>query len=384
MSKRMKISLITLVLVIGLVLSFGAGCTLATRTTLPSTDQGFDVVKEAYDIILQNYVEREKLDANKLREGAIKGMLEALDDPYSVYMSPKAYQLSMSGLQGKFEGIGATVGIRDDKLMIIAPIPDSPAARAGIKPGDAILEIDGQSTEGLSLEEAVLSIRGLKGTSVKLLIQHQGVAETEVIEIVRAEIKLTSVSFEMKGDIAYINITHFTERTDGELKPAIINVNQNGATGIVLDLRSNPGGLLDSVVDVASYFLKEGVVVSTVDNEGRRESLSVRPGSVKTDLPLVVLTDNYSASASEVLTGALQDYGRATIAGAKTFGKGSVNQLYRLKDGSGIYITMARWLTPNGRMIEGEGISPDYELELTGDDAIQWAIDLLEGVKAER
>ncbi len=388
MSKRMKISLITLVLLVSLVLSFGAGCTLAGRAfpsapfstgtpALSRTNQGIDVVKEAWGIIFQNYVDRTKLDSANMSAGAIKGMVEALNDPYTVYLSPQTYKLSRSDFQGRFDGIGATVGIRDRKLTVIAPIPDSPAARAGIKPGDAILEINGQSTSGMSVEEAVLLIRGPKGTSVKLLIQHADEAVSVAIEIVRAEINLTSVFLEMKGDIAYIRITHFTEPTNEELVPVLGTISRNGATGIILDLRSNPGGLLDEVVDVASHFLKEGIVVSTIDNQGRKGLLSVRPGSVKTDLPLVVLTDNYSASASEVLSGALQDYGRATIVGTKTYGKGSVNQLYGLKDGSGLYITIGRWLTPNGRLIEGEGIKPDYELELKGDDAVQWAVDFL-------
>ncbi len=155
------------------------------------------------------------------------------------------------------------------------------------------------------------------------------------------------------------------------------SITREGATGIILDLRSNPGGFLETVVDVASHFLKEGIVVYVVDNQGKRASLSVKPGGIITELPLVVLTDNYSASGSEVLAGALQDYARATIAGTRTYGKGSANTFYRLKDGSGLYVTIARWLTPNGRLIEGKGISPDYEIELEGEDTIQWAINYL-------
>ena len=222
----------------------------------------------------------------------------------------------------------------------------------------------------------MLHIRGPKGTSVRLLILHQGETEPEEIEIVRAEIELPSVYFEMRGDIAYINITYFSERTDEELSPVLESITQEAATGIILDLRSNPGGLLETVVDVASHFLKEGVVVDVVDNQGKHTSSSVKPSEITTDLPMVVLVDNYSASGSEVLAGALQDHGRATIAGTKTYGKGSVNILRQLKDGSGLYITTARWLTPNGRLIEGKGIDPDYELK-EGEDAIQWAIDYL-------
>jgi carboxyl-terminal processing protease len=304
-------------------------------------------------------------------------MLEALDDPYSAYLDAETYQLSLSNLEGKFEGIGAYVAVQDEQIIIIAPIADSPAAKAGIKAGDIILEIDDRSALEISLVEAVLYIRGPKGTSVRLLILHQDESEPEEIEIIRAEIEVSSVYFEMKGDIAYISITNFSERTDEELSPVLQSITQEAATGIILDLRSNPGGLLHTVVDVASRFLKEGVVVDVVDNQGRHTTSTVEPKGTTTDLPLVVLVDSFSASGSEVLAGALQDYARATIAGTRTYGKGSVNILHQLKDGSGLYITTARWFTPNGRPIEGEGIDPDYELELEGEDAIQWAIDYL-------
>jgi len=380
MLKTIKIAMITLLLVVSLALSFGAGCALVTGN-LSNTEQGLDVVEEAWDIIFRDYVDRDRLDASALRQAAIKGMVEALDDPYTSYLSPKTYQMRSSSLEGKFEGIGAYVGIRDEQLMIIAPIPDSPAAKAGIKAGDIILEIDGSSTSEVSLDEAVLHIRGPKGTSVRLLVLHQGETEPEEIDIIRAKIEVPSVRFEMREDIAYINISHFTERTNEELSPVLESIAQEGATGIILDLRSNPGGLLGVVVDVASRFLKEGVVVYVVDNQGKQTSLSVEPNAITTELSLIVLSDNYSASGSEVLVGALQDYGRATIAGTKTYGKGSVNTLHRLQDGSGLYITTARWLTPDGRLIEGEGIEPDYQLELEGEDAIQWAIDYLKGNK---
>jgi len=265
--------------------------------------------------------------------------------------------------------------------MIIAPIPDSPAAKAGIKAGDIILEIDGESTSEISLVEAVLYIRGPKGTPVRLLILHQGETEPGDIEIVRDEIEVPSVHFEMKGDIAYINITYFSERTNEELSPVLESMTEEAATGIILDLRSNPGGLLQTVVGVASRFLEEGIVVDVVDNQGEHTTSAAKPKGATTDLPLVVLVDSYSASGSEVLAGALQDHTRAPIAGTKTYGKGSVNILHRLKDGSGLYITTARWLTPNGRPIEGEGITPDYELDLEKVDAIQWAIDYLKSIK---
>ncbi len=380
MSKKIKIMAITLAFVVTLALSFGAGCALGAETS-PNSDLGLEVVEQVWNIIFQDYVDQDRLDAAALSKGAIEGMVEALDDPYTSYLSPETYQLSLSSLQGEFEGIGAQVAIRDEQLTIIAPIADSPAARAGIRAGDIILEVNGMPTAGMNLAEAVLIIRGPKGTSVTLLVLHQGETEPEAIEIIRAEIKLSSVRFEMKEDIAYINITHFSERTDEDLSLVLQDIAEEGAMGIILDLRSNPGGLLNAVVSVASHFLEEGVVVKVVDNQGTEAVLSVKPGEIVTNLPLVMLVDGFSASASEVLAGALQDYGRATIAGATTYGKGSVNILHQLKDGSGLYITVSRWLTPHGRLIEGEGIYPDYELELEGDDAIQWAMDYLKGIK---
>ena len=375
MLKIVKIMVIAL-LGASLALSFGAGCALGTRTPAGST-QGLDVVGEAWNIIFQDYVERDRLDASQMSQAAIEGMVKALDDPYTSYLDPETYQLTLSSLEGKFEGIGAQVTIENDQIMVIAPIADSPADRAGIRAGDVILEIDGKPTAGMSLAEAVALIRGPRGTSVRLRVLHQGETEPQEIEIVRAEIELTSVRFEMRQDIAYINITYFSQDTDEELSPVLDSITGGAATGIILDLRSNPGGILTVVVDVASHFLREGVVVDVVDNQGVHTPLAVEHGRVTTDLPLVVLVDGYSASGSEVLAGALQDYGRAPIAGTTTFGKGSVNILRQLKDGSGLYITTARWLTPGGHLIEGEGIHPNYELEVEGEDAIQWAINYL-------
>ena len=375
MSRTVRFLVIGLILIAILALSFGTGYNLGRTPSGPS--DGLEVVKQAWNIIFDDYVDRDQLDSNALSQGAIEGMIEALDDPYSSYLDAETHQLGLSSLEGEIEGIGAQVAIRDEQLTIIAPIADSPAAKAGIRAGDVVLEIDGSPTAEMSLAEAVLNIRGPKGTSVRLLILHQGETEPEEIEIVRAKIELASVRFEMREDFAYINITHFSGRTNEELLPILESLNEQGARGIIIDLRGNPGGILEIVIDVASHFLPEGIVVNVVDNQEKHTALEVKPSTVTTDLPMVVLVNGFSASGSEVLAGALQDHGRATIAGSQTFGKGSVNVLRQLKDGSGLYITTARWLTPNGRLIEGEGIKPDHQLELEGEEAIQWAIDYL-------
>jgi len=378
MSQRVKIIIITLLLLVSLALSFGAGYTLDILKPV-DYGRGIGSVIEAWDIIIDEYVEKDKIDVDALAEAAIRGMVEALEDPYTAYLDPETYELSLADIEGRYEGIGAEVGVREGQITIIAPFADSPAAAAGIKAGDIILEIDDRPTSGMSLAEAAAFIRGPRGTTVRLLILHQGETEPEEIEVVRDEILLTSVHFEMMGDIAYINITRFTEQTNDELSSVLLSVDQQEARGIILDLRSNPGGLLGAVIDVASRFLSDGVVLTVVDNEGGRETHQVTYQEVTTGLPMVVLVDGFSASGSEVLAGALQDHARAIVAGTTTFGKGSVNKLYQLPDGSGLYITIARWYTPSDRLIEGQGIVPDYELELTGEDLINWALDYLMG-----
>lgn len=379
MSKSTKIT-ISLLLVAVLAVSFGAGYELGGRT-YSGTGDGLGVVKQAWDIIFTDYVDKDKLDAGAMSRAAIDGMVETLDDPYTSYLDAEGYQMSVTHLEGEFDGIGAYVTITDEQLTVIAPIAGSPAEEAGIRAGDLILEINGVPAKEMSLAEAVLKIRGPRGTSVKLLILHEDETEPQEIEIVRSTVEVPSVRFEMREDIAYINITQFSERTDEELIPVLQSAIANEASGIILDLRSNPGGLLDVVIDIASHFISEGTVVKILSNQEELSTLPVEPGEITIDLPIVVLVDKFSASGSEVLAGALQDYGRATIAGEKTYGKGSVNILRRLADGSGLYITTARWMTPDGRLIEGEGIEPDYELDLDDEDAIQWAMDYLAGIE---
>jgi len=381
MSRKLKVSLIVFLAALVISASFLAGC-LMRGAPAPGQAAGLDLVGQAWNAIYQDYVDPARLNSDNLSHGAIKGIMDALNDPYSAFLDPSTYQVFQHNLQGKFEGIGAQVALNpDNRPMIVAPLPDSPAVKAGLKTGDVILAVDGVSTQGMSLMEAILKIRGPEGTTVKLTILHQGETAPVDIEIVRAQISTTSARLEIKGDIAYLRIEQFVETTNTEVDNALRSLDLTRMRGIILDLRSNPGGLVPVVVDVASHFLKEGVVITLVDNKGNRQSDSVRTNGVFTDLPMVVLVDQFSASGAEVLTGALRDHLRATVAGVKTFGKGSYDQTIALKDGSYIYLTVGRWLTPNGQMIEGKGIAPDYVLTVTGDEEIQWAIDFLDKAK---
>jgi carboxyl-terminal processing protease len=381
MSKKTRTILISICITIALGLSFIGGCTLdifkpsSDSTTTQELD--LKLLEEAYQIILRDYVEPDKIDIQKLNEGILRGLVQSLNDPYSAYFTKEQYQMSVSSLTGQFEGIGAYVGSENGQITIIAPIPDTPAAEAGIKSGDIVLEINGQTTDNMSVDEAVLLIRGPKGTPVTINILHKDEIEPVILEIIRAEIQIPSVSFEMKGDYAHISITHFIEHTDDELIPILRTISDNQTKGIILDLRNNPGGYVSSVIQVASHFIDNGMVVSIVYPDGTKDTNSVNGLAYKVKLPMVVLVDKYSASASEILAGALQDHGRALIAGEKTYGKGSVNQLIELSDGSGMYITIARWATPNGNIIEGNGIQPDEEIDFTTVDGVQWAIDYL-------
>ena len=347
--------------------------TIPTPTALPyvpppdEVPEGMEIVWEAYSLLVREYVDRDKIDPEKLSEGAVLGMLEALDDRYSAYISPKTFRMEQEGFEGKFEGIGATIERTADgkRIVIVAPLPETPAEKAGIKAGDIILAVDGEDTEGWSVVDAVNRIRGPKGTSVELLIQHLGDVEPVTIAVVRGTIPLLSVQARMLQDEPYglIHINTFTAETPRELRRALDDLIEQDARGIVLDLRRNPGGLLNATVDVASEFLTDGLVTYEIDGRGHRDDWRVRSGGKYPDVPLVLLVDAFSASGSEVLAGALQDHGRAAVIGTATFGKGSVNLLRELSNDGGLYLTVAHWYTPNGRLIEGEGLVPDVVVE---------------------
>jgi carboxyl-terminal processing protease len=261
---------------------------------------------------------------------------------------------------GQFEGIGASVEMRNRQAIIVAPLPNTPASRAGIRPGDLVLSVDGQSLADKSLLEVVLLIRGARGTEVTLEIVHEGDIASNMVTMVRETIGIESASWKiLEPEVGYIRVSTFVAPTGLQLQEAIKAVKAQGAKRLVLDLRNNGGGLLNSAVDVASQFLGEGLVLSSVDGAGKKTEHAVLAGGLATDIPMVVLVNGNSASAAEIVAGALQDQGRAKLVGTATFGKGSVTWLLPLRGGSGLNFTVSRWLTPNGRLIEGNGLEPD-------------------------
>ncbi|MSQ40295.1 MAG: S41 family peptidase [Dehalococcoidia bacterium] len=337
---------------------------------------------EVWNTLVNEHVDKDKLDRQKLKEAAIKGMLDLVNDPHTSYLSPETYRLEASTFTGGFEGIGAEVTFRNNRPIIVAPMPNSPAKAAGIRPGDIILTIDGVSTEGKSLADAILRIRGRKGTSVTLEVRHLAETEPVAITITRGAISLQSVSSDvLAGNIGYVRIEAFNSNTNESLIGILKEMKAQGVVGLVLDLRDNPGGLVSSTVDVASQFLREGLVLYEVTGRGVRTNLEVKGNPLIPDTPLVVLVNRFSASGSEVLAGALQDQGRALLVGTRTFGKGSVNLLRGLSDGGGIYYSFARWYTPNGRLIEGDGLQPDVEVPGNpgpkGDPQVDKALELI-------
>jgi carboxyl-terminal processing protease len=338
------------------------------------------LIDEAWQYLQKEYVEPAKLDSANLSAGAIRGILAALADPHMAYLTASDFKFLQSQFSGSFEGIGAVLGQNDkNQLIIVSVMKGTPAEKSGILAGDIIQKVNGESTEGMTTDIAVSKIRGSAGTKVTLTVLHPDATASVDITITRAQVDVASVNLEMKGDIAVITISQFTSRTEDELAKVLPQLKQNNAQGIIVDLRNNPGGILDIVIQVASHFVTDGVIVSVRSNQGVVQTYKVDKRDITTDLPMVVLVNENSASGSEVLSGALQDHHRALIAGTTTYGKGSVNVLQPLSDGSGIYITISRWLTPDGRLIEGKGIEPDIALTITGDAELQWAIDYLHG-----
>ncbi|GAB4441209.1 MAG: S41 family peptidase [Anaerolineae bacterium] len=308
--------------------------------------------------------------------GAIKGMVAAFGDQHTAFIDPVRAAINSENIQGSFSGIGATVRLDEaGRLIVVDPMPDHPAFLAGIRPGDMVLEVDGQSLEGMNLFEAVLLIRGPTGSTVTLLVLREDEPEPFEVEIVRATIELEVVESEMKegpnGEkIGYVRLTQFSGGAAEKLTEAIEALLDEGADRLIFDLRSNPGGLLSEAVNVSSLFLEPGqVIVREKLRNAEEKTFNAADGyQVALDVPLVVLVNGGSASASEIVAGAIQDTGRGAVIGQQTFGKGSVQLPHTLSDGSELRVTIAEWLTPDNRQIHGEGITPDVEAEMTFED----------------
>ena len=325
------------------------------------------IIWEAYEILSEEYIDKENLKPEILAEEAIRGMLNSLNDPYTSYVPPETFKIDQETFMGHFAGIGANVELSPDNngILITKTHSDTPAEASGIKAGDRIIRIDGEDSTKMTLSEAVNKIRGEKDTPVTLTIMRIGVESELDITIIRGIIDTPSVqSYEIPdSDFVRIVISQFTAKTHDEIIKIIDKFINENIKGFVLDLRGNPGGLLSSTVNVASLFIDEGLITYEITSDGNREEWKVRKTKDYKNIPIVTLVDRYSASGSEVLAGALQDHERSIIIGEKTFGKGSVNMMSSLSNDGGVYITIGRWYTPMGRQIEGLGIEPDLIIE---------------------
>ena len=325
------------------------------------TPKELEAIWEAWALLNREHIDRASFDSNTFEESAIKGLIDAVEDSHTSYVDPLVLEIEQTDLSGQFEGIGAHVRRREDGMIqIISPIEGGPAEAAGILAGDIILAVDGESIEGLELLEAVSKIRGPKGSTVSLTVKHIGQLESTVIEVLRDVIALPSVLLRSDpgADITHIRITEFKGDTPARLSEILDTEIESGSKGLILDLRSNPGGYLQQVFDIANMFLDDGVILLE-ERQNENITWKASTGGAATDLPMVLLVNKYSASGSEILMGAFQDSGRAIAIGEQTFGKGTVNVFRKLSNGGGLYMSVGRWYTPNQRLIEGEGLTPD-------------------------
>ncbi len=340
-----------------------------TDDGLLTQDIDFDLFWEVWDQLEKKYVDHDEVTEKQLFYGALKGLTSAVGDPYTVFMDPVISKEFRDDLAGTFEGIGAEIGIKNDILTIVAPLPDMPAEKSGLLAGDQVYAIDGDSTMGISIDEAVNKIRGEKGTPVVLTIYRDDFDVPEEIEITRGKITVSSVRTTLRDDnIFVVKITNFNEDTKSKFDLAIAEIIKSEPLGIIIDLRNNPGGYLDTAIEMASEWVEDGTIVVEQFSEDRKSDYLARGRARLKDYNTVVLVNQGSASASEIVAGALQDTAEAKIVGKQTFGKGSVQTLETLSDGSSLKITVAKWLTPKGRSINDEGIAPDIQIDLTLDD----------------
>lgn len=332
----------------------------------------FNLYWDTWEKVEQRYIDEAKVDQQKMFYGSIKGMVASIGDPYTFFLTPEENKQSKDDLGGKFEGIGAQLGLKDNRVVIIAPLKNSPAEKAGVKAGDYIIKVDGEETKDWTLAQTVSKIRGEKGTSVTLTLANSNGQKD--VKITRDQIKVDSVELTYESSngkqIAHLKVNQFGETTNSEWDQAVDSIaqkwNNKEIAGLVLDVRGNPGGYLESAVYLASEFIEEGkTVVKQETSDGDDRIYKVTRQGKLIGIPMYVLIDGGSASASEILSGALRDHGKATLIGQKSFGKGSVQEALDLEGGAGLHVTIAKWILPNGDWINGKGIEPKIKVENT-------------------
>lgn len=353
------------------------GTTDASDATAPSrgaSPASFGIFWETWKLIQDEFY-GEIPEGSEVTYDAIRGSLRALDDPFTAFIDPQVSEINSVTLDGEFEGIGAYVTTSPDGLLMIqTPMPGQPAEKAGVKAGDIVIEVDGEDITNLDINEAILLIRGPKGSTVTLTIVREGESVPLEIAVTRDRIEVPSVNNahlleeQDAPTVAYIQLTSFAAESKGELDRELQRLREEGAEALVLDLRNNPGGYLNTAIEIVSEFIDEGVVVMQEDSDGNREPAYAKKGGLALDLPLVVLVNRGSASASEIVAGAIRDHERGVLVGEKTFGKGSVQNVHQLSDGSELRVTVAAWLTPKGTLIHKKGIEPDIAVAFDGSE----------------
>lgn len=351
----------------------------------------FSLFWDVWDRLTRYYLDKKNLNPQKMLYGAISGMVNSLGDPYTVFLTPDQNKEAKDDLSGKFEGIGAQLGVKDKKIVVIAPLKGAPAEKAGLKPGDWIIKVDGVETSSWTLPEAVAKIRGPKGSTVKLTIMNKEASNSSEVSVFRDEIKVASVEWEEKNvqcnnvtmlqckeikdkcdsckKVVYLKLGRFGDQTTDEWSKAVAEIkshfeqSDNRPIGLIFDLRNNPGGYLSGSVFIASEFLGEGTVVIQESANGAKQTYSVNRKGNLLNVPMVVLINKGSASASEIVAGTLKERGRAKVVGEKSFGKGSIQEAQELSQGAGIHITTAKWLLPSGKWINSMGVEPDIKAE---------------------
>ncbi len=367
---KKKFNLLTLIFITLIAFQLGVFQGEQKCKFCPPEEIDFSLFWEAYYELEESFTNKDLLTNKNVLYGAIKGMTNSLEDPYTIFLPPEDTETFLEDVGGSFEGVGMEIGIRDEQLKVIAPLEGTPAQKAGLRSGDIILKVNETSTADITIDEAVSLIRGPKGTDVAFTVSREGWEEVQEITVTRGVIKVPSLSWELKNNnIAYLEIFQFSKLADSDFRKAAFEIINSDADKIILDLRNNPGGYLEVAIEIAGWFLdKEDVVVVEKYGDGTKIEHKAEGNALLKDYEIVVLINQGSASASEILAGALRDNRDTLLIGKKSFGKGSVQKLETLTGGSSLKITVAEWLTPNENLISDVGLEPDSKVEFTEED----------------